>query len=72
MTHPLTAHFLKRYFNTAFLANDATILHALIFTTKAFIILDWAKNTRAEQAVPLWLESAVIDGFWLFDFTERP
>ena len=72
VAHTLTAHFLKRNFNTTFLADNAAILHALIFTAEAFVIFDRPKDTRAEQAVALWLEGTVVDGFWLFDFAKRP
>ena len=72
MAHALTADFLKGNFNTTFLADNAAILHALIFTAEAFVIFDWSKDTRTEQAVALWLEGTVVDGFWLFDFAKRP
>ena len=72
MAHAFAPHLGKGDFNAAFFADDALILHALIFAAQAFVILHWPKDTRAEQAITFWLESAVIDGFRLFDFAERP
>ena len=72
MAHALTAHLGNRNFNAALFADDALILHALILTAQALIILYRTKDARAEQAIALWLKSAVIDGFWLFDFAKRP
>ncbi len=72
VAHTLTAYFLKRNFNTAFFADNTAILHAFILTAEALIVFDWSKDTRTEQAVALWLEGTVVDGFWLFDFAKRP
>ena len=72
MAHPLAADLLLCNFNAAFLADNAAIFHALIFTAQTFVIFDWAKNPCTEQAVALWLECTVVDGFWLFDFAIRP
>ena len=72
VAHTLTAYLLECYFNTAFLADNAAILHALIFAAQTFVIFDRAKDTGAEQAVPLWLESTVVDGFWFLNFAKRP
>ena len=72
VAHTLAANLLQGNFNTALLADNATILHALVFTAQAFVVFDRAKDTRAEQAVPFGLERPVIDGFGFLDFTERP
>ena len=72
MTHALTANAGKCNFNTAFLADNAFVFHALIFAAQAFVVFDRAKDTRTEQAVTLRLERTIVDGFRLFDFTERP
>ena len=72
VAHTFTADFLQRHFNAAFLADNAAILHALIFAAQTFVILDRAKDTRAEQTVTLGLERAVVDGFGLFDLAIRP
>ena len=72
MAHPLAADLLQRDFNAAFFADNAAIFHALVFAAEAFVILDRAKDTGAEQAVTFGLERAVVDGFRLFDLAERP
>ena len=72
VAHTLTADLLQRDFDTAFLADNAAIFHALIFAAQAFVIFDRAKDTRAEQAITLGLERPVVDGFRLLDLTERP
>ena len=48
MAHALAADPRDGHFNAAFLANDAFIFHALIFTAKTFVIFDRAKDTRTE------------------------
>jgi len=72
MAHALAANLGHRDFDTAFFADDALVFHALILAAQAFIILDRAKDARAEQAVTLGLERAVVDGFGLLDLAERP
>src|SRR3546814_9715746 len=72
MAHALAAYFRDRDFDTAFLADDALVFHALILAAQAFIILDRTKDARAEQAVTFGLERAVVDGFGLLDLAERP
>src|SRR3546814_15603375 len=71
MAHALTAYFRDRDFDTAFLADDALVFHALILAAQAFIILDWTKDARAEQADTFGLERAVVDGFGLLDLAAR-
>ena len=72
VAHALTAHLGNGDFNAALFTDDALILHALILTAKAFIVLHGSEDTCAEKAVTLWLERTVVDGFGLFDFTKRP
>ena len=72
MAHPLAPHLLQRDFNAALFADDAAILHALVFAAQAFVILDRPKDTGAEQAVTFRLERAVVDGFRLLDLAEGP
>src|SRR6185312_12529466 len=54
------------------LADDALVLHALVLAAQALVILDRPEDARAEQAVALGLEGAVIDGFRLFDLAVGP
>ena len=72
VAHTLAAHFLEGNFNTTFFADNAAILHALIFTAKAFVVFDRAKDTSTEETVAFWFERAVVDGFWFLNLTERP
>ena len=62
MAHTLATDLLQRYFNTTFFADNAAILHALIFAAQAFVVFDRAKDTRAEQTVAFWFERTVVDG----------
>src|SRR6202021_2251113 len=54
------------------LADDALVLHALVLAAQALVILDRPEDARAEQAVPLGLEGAVVDGLGLFDLAVGP
>src|SRR5690606_29411420 len=68
----LATHAAERDFDRALFADDALVLHPLVLAAQAFVILDRAEDARAEQAVALRLEGAVIDGFRLFDFAVGP
>ncbi|MNK62339.1 hypothetical protein D3C87_815130 [compost metagenome] len=70
--HALTTNFCQRDFNAALLADHTTVLQALVLTAQALVILYRAKDLGAEQAVTLRFERTVVDGFRLFNFTERP
>src|SRR5690606_5649832 len=72
MAHALAADLGHRDFDAAFFADDALVFHALILAAQAFIILDRTEDARAEQAVTLGLERAVVDRFGLLDLAERP
>src|SRR6476659_531551 len=48
------------------------MLHALVLAAQAFPVGDRAKDARAEQAIALRLEGAVVDGLRLGDFAVRP
>src|SRR3546814_5498119 len=52
-------------FDTAFFADDATVLQALVLSAKAFVVFDRAKNLGAEQTIALGLEGTVVNGFRL-------
>ena len=72
MAHALAPHARQRHLDRALLADDALVLHPLVLAAQAFVVLDRAKDARAEQAVALRLEGAVIDGLRLFDLAVRP
>ena len=67
MAHPVAPHLGERHFHAAFFADDAFILHPLVFAAETFIVLDRTENPRAEKAVPLRLERAVIYCLWLLN-----
>ena len=72
MAHALAPHARQRHFDAALLADDALVLHALIFAAQALVVLDRPENARAEQPVALRLERAVVDCLGLLDLAERP
>src|ERR1700674_5170599 len=72
MPHALAPHPRQGHLNAAFLADDALIFHPLVFAAQALVVLDRSKNARAEQAVALRLERAIIDRLGLLDLAERP
>ena len=53
--HTLAANFRLRHLDATFFANNTAMLEALVFATEALVILDRAKNLRAEKSVSLWL-----------------
>src|SRR3546814_14940282 len=61
MAHPLAADLRDRDFDTAFLADDALVFHALVLAAQAFVILDRTEDARTEQAVTLRPERPVVD-----------
>jgi hypothetical protein len=61
-----------RDFDTALVADDAAVLHALVLTAQAFPVGDRTEDLRAEEAVALRLEGAVVDRLRLGDFAVRP
>ena len=48
MAHAVTANLAKRYFHTAFFTGNTLVLHALVLTAQALIVLYRAENARAE------------------------
>ncbi|VVN45648.1 hypothetical protein PS624_05759 [Pseudomonas fluorescens] len=70
--HALTTNLGQCNFNAALLADHTTVLQALVLTAQALVILYRAKDLGAEQTVTLRFERTVVDGFRLFNFTERP
>ena len=72
MAHALTAHLGAGDLDAAAVADLALIADLLILTAVALPVLGGAKDLFAEQAVPLGLQSAVVDGLGLFDFAVGP
>src|SRR6185369_9446606 len=55
----LAAHLGLRDLDTAFVADHAAVLHALVLAAQALPVGDRAEDLRAEQAVAFRLERAV-------------
>ena len=72
VAHTFTANLGLCDFNAALLADHTTVLQALVLAAQALVVLDGAKNLGAEQTITLRLERAVVDGFGLLHFAERP
>src|SRR5690606_24518918 len=72
MAHALATDLCERHLDAAFLADEALVLHPLVLAAQALVVLDRAEDARAEKAVTLRLERAVVDGFRLLDLAERP
>ena len=72
MAHAFTTDTGFADFNAAFVADDALVLLALVFTACAFPVPCWSENPFAEQAALLRFESTVIDGLGILDFATAP
>src|SRR5206468_5374020 len=72
VAHALTANFRDGDLDAALFADDSLVLHTLVLAAQAFVILDRTENARAEQAVTLRLERAVVDRLRLLDLAEGP
>ena len=69
---PLAADLRERHLHAALVANDAPVLHALIFSAQALPVRHRSENPGAEKSIPLRLEGPVVDGLRLGDFAVRP
>src|SRR5205085_1899378 len=72
MAHALAPDARERHLDAALLADDALVLHALVLAAQALVVLDRPEDARAEQAVALRLEGAVVDGLRLLDLAVGP
>ena len=72
VAHALAPHFGGDDFNAALFADNAAVLHALVFAAVALVVFDRPEDLGAEQAVALGFESPVVDGFRLFHFAVGP
>ena len=68
----LAAHLALDDLDAALLADDPAVLHALVLAAVALVVLHRSEDLRAEEAVPLRLERAVVDGLGLLDLAVRP
>jgi hypothetical protein len=72
VAHALTADLGDGHLDAALFADDALVLHALVLAAQALVVLHGTEDARAEQAVTLGLERAVVDRFGLLDLAEGP
>jgi hypothetical protein len=68
----LAANFGLNHFHAAFFTHHTTVFHAFVFSAVALEVLDGPKDARTEETIALGFKRAVVDGFWLLDFTMRP
>ena len=64
--------FGERDFHTAFVADHAAVLHALVLAAEALPIGYRTEDAGAEQSVALGFKGAIVNGLWLGDFAMRP
>src|ERR1700740_2042959 len=72
MPHAVASDFGEGDLHAALLANDAAILHTLVLTAQALVILDRAEDSSAEQAIAFGLKRAIVDRLGLLNLAERP
>jgi hypothetical protein len=72
VAHALAANLGEGDLDAALFADQALVLHPLVLAAQALVVLDRSKNARAEQAVALGLERAVVDRLGLLNLAERP
>src|SRR5436189_2671384 len=72
VSEAFAAHFGLRHFDAALVADHAAVLHALVLAAQALPVGDRPEDLRAEQAVPLRLERAVVDRLGLGHLAVRP
>ena len=72
MAHALAAHPREGHLDAAAVAHHPAMFDALVFSARAFPVLDRTENTLAEQATFFGLEGAVVDGFGVLDLPLGP
>ena len=72
MAETLAANLRLRNFDTALVADDAAVLHPLVFSAQTFPVRNRAEDAGTEQPVALRLEGAVVDRFRLGNLAVRP
>ena len=60
---------LRADFDAALVADHAAVLHALVFAAETLPVGDRTEDLRAEQAVALRFEGAVVDRLRLLDLS---
>ena len=72
VTQTLTTNLGLDDLDATLLAGDAAVLHPLVLSAEALVVLHGAEDLGAEQAVLFGLERPVVDGLRLLDFAVRP
>ena len=72
MTHTFTTHERSGHFHAALVADNSFVTNFFVFTTVTFPIFGRTKNFFSEEAAFFRFLSAVVDGFRLVYFAERP
>ena len=72
MAHSLAANLALDDLNATLFADYAAMLHALVFSAVALVVLYRSKNLGTEKTILLGLEGSVVDGFRLLDLALRP
>ena len=72
MSEPLAPHFRLSNLHTAFVANDAAVLHALVLAAQALPVGYGPEDLGAEKTIPLRFEGAVVDRLRLCHLAMRP
>src|SRR6516164_5581873 len=72
MPHAVASDFGESDLHATLLANDAAILHTLVLSAQALVILDRAKDSSAEQTIAFGLKRAIVDCLRLLNLAERP
>ena len=72
VAHALAAHLGLDDLDAALLADDATVLHALVLAAVALVVLHRTEDLGAEQTITLRLERPVVDRLGLLDLAVGP
>src|SRR5216110_3940192 len=72
MPHALATDLGERDLDAALLADHPAMLQALVLAAQALVVLDRPEDLGAEQAVPLRLEGAIVDGLGLLHLAVGP
>src|SRR6266511_1090297 len=72
MSEAFTTYFRLDDLDAAFLADDATMFHAFIFTAVTLPIFCRAENLGAEKPIALGFKGPIVDGLGLPHRTMRP
>jgi hypothetical protein len=65
MSHTFPTYLSPGDLNTTLIANNPLVAYPFVLTAIALEVLGWTKDSLTEEPVPLWLQGAVVDSFWL-------